>query len=73
MIKIAPRLDPRIYILKSYCSKAENIPLSQVTINEDELTLRLQCMHMHPTGWSKASRESLTAGRESLTAIVHIL
>ncbi len=29
MIKIAPRLDPRIYILKSYCSKDENIPLSQ--------------------------------------------
>ncbi len=27
MIKIAPRLDPRIYILKSYCSKDE--PLSQ--------------------------------------------
>ncbi len=29
MIKIAPRLNPRIYILKSYCSKDENIPLSQ--------------------------------------------
>jgi hypothetical protein len=29
MIKIAPRLDPRIYILKSCCSKDENIPLSQ--------------------------------------------
>ncbi len=29
MIKIAPRLDPRIYILKSYHSKDENIPLSQ--------------------------------------------
>ncbi len=29
MIKIAPWLDPRIYILKSYRSKDENIPLSQ--------------------------------------------
>jgi hypothetical protein len=29
MIKIAPRLDPRIYILKSYPSKDENISLSQ--------------------------------------------
>ena len=26
---IAPWLDPRIYILKAYCSKDENIPLSQ--------------------------------------------
>jgi hypothetical protein len=25
MIKIAPRLDPRVYILKSYCSTDENI------------------------------------------------
>ncbi len=29
MNKIAPRLDPRIYILKSYRSKDANIPLSQ--------------------------------------------
>ncbi len=29
MIKIAPQLDPRIYILKSYRSKDENVPLSQ--------------------------------------------
>ncbi len=29
MIKIAPRLDPRIYILKSYCSKDETMTLSQ--------------------------------------------
>ncbi len=29
MIKLAPQLDPRIQILKSYCSRAENIPLSQ--------------------------------------------
>ncbi len=29
MIKIAPRLDPRVQILKSYHSKDENIPLSQ--------------------------------------------
>ncbi len=29
MIKIAPQLDPRIYILKSYHSKDEYIPLSQ--------------------------------------------
>ncbi len=29
MIKIAPGLDPKIYILKSYCSKDENISLSQ--------------------------------------------
>ncbi len=28
MIKIAPWLDPRIYILKSYCSKDGNKPLS---------------------------------------------
>ncbi len=48
MIKIAPRLDPRIYILKSYSNKDENIPLSQSHYNEDDLTLRLQCMHMHP-------------------------
>ncbi len=29
VIKIVPRLDPRIYILKSNLSKDENIPLSQ--------------------------------------------
>jgi hypothetical protein len=25
-------------------------PYLKVTINEDDLTLRLQCMHMHPAG-----------------------
>ncbi len=50
MIKIAPRLDPRIYTLKSYCSKDKNIPLFQCNMNEDDLTLGLQCMHMHPAG-----------------------
>ncbi len=52
MIKIAPQLDPRIKILKSYRSKKdENLPLSQSnSINEDDLTLRLQCMHTHPAG-----------------------
>ncbi len=29
IIKIAPQLDPRIYTLKSYHSKNENLPLSQ--------------------------------------------
>ncbi len=29
VIKIAPGLDPRIYVLKLYCSKDENIPLYQ--------------------------------------------
>ncbi len=50
MIKIAPRLDPRIYILKSYCSKDEIYPYFKVAINEDDLTLRLQCTHAHPAG-----------------------
>ncbi len=26
MMKIAPQLDPRNYVQKSYCSKDENIP-----------------------------------------------
>ena len=50
MIKIAPRLDPRIYILKSFRSKDESTPYLKVTINEDDLTLRLQCTHTHPAG-----------------------
>ncbi len=50
MIKIAPWLDPRVYILKSYRSKDENIPLSQSNYNDDDLTLRLQCTHTHPVG-----------------------
>ncbi len=50
LIKIAPRLDPRIYILKSNRSKEKIYPYLKVTINEDDLTLRLQCTHMHPAG-----------------------
>ncbi len=50
MVKIAPQLDPRIYILKSYRSKNKIYPYLKVTINEDDLTLRLQCTHTHPAG-----------------------
>ncbi len=47
---IAPRLDPRIYILNSYVVRMKIYPYLKVTINEDDLALRLQCMHTHPAG-----------------------
>ncbi len=39
MVKIAPQLDPKVYILKSYHSKDKIYPYLKVTINEDDLTL----------------------------------
>ncbi len=50
MIKIAPRLDQRIYILKSYCSKDENIPLSQSNYKWGWSYPQIASMHMHPAG-----------------------